>query len=179
MIGRGALVAFAAGVALAVGAWMAHQHAVGVAVGQAVAAERQAQRDAASRALAASNARALAAETRAVMADLENRLAEQDLTRRTAGAVAGARAESDSLRRVIAAMLSGGGASAQGSGAVSLIDGAPAAARALSECVGEYQGVAEVADRAINQVIALQGYIKRVLPAVCPIDWHDGVLSTQ
>lgn len=172
MIGRGALVAFAAGVALAVGAWMAHQHAVGVAVGQAVAAERQAQRDAASRALAASNARALAAETRAVMADLENRLAEQDLTRRTAGAVAGARAESDSLRRVIAAMLSGGGSAAEAAAPVGLVDAGPALARALGECVGEYQAVAEVADRAIVQVIALQAYIRGPVREVCGATGH-------
>lgn len=172
MIGRGALVSFAAGAALVVGAWIAHQHVVTAAVGEAVAAERQAQREAAARTLAEANARALAAETRAVMADLENRLAEQDLTRRTAGAVAGARAESDSLRRVIAAMLSGGGSAAEVAAPIGLIDAGPALARALGECVGQYQEVAGVADRAIVQVIALQAYIRGPVREVCGATGH-------
>ncbi len=70
-------------------------------------------------------------------------------------AAALARADADSVRSELAARAADPGA---GFGP----DESAATARALVECIGEYQAVAESADRLSVQVAGLQGYVRGV-----------------
>ena len=153
--------------AATLGAVVWHASVASAAVARAVEAERQALRDAAGRALASANERAIRAETRATITamemqiDQDNRNRQADADRQRAGA------ERGRLLDTIAALRGGGSAPGQTAGAGSLADAAPALATALGECSQRYEQVAGIADRAIIQVTGLQGYIERIVMPVC------------
>lgn len=137
------------------------------AIEAAVLADRATWQGKAKAELEAANKRAHDLETAAAVAALENQIAEAERARVAQADAGRARAEHNGLRNIIAAMLSGGGPSAEGAQPLSLADAGPALARSLSECSGRYTEVAAIADQAINQVTDLQAYITRVVAPVC------------
>lgn len=146
--------------------WLHERHAARV-VDQAVQADRRVWQAEAERFRREADQRTLDAETRAGLALLENTHAQELARQRLAADVARLRADGDSLRDTIAALLGGGGFSAEGAPSLSLVDAARPLAVALSECSREYEAVAETADRLALQVTGLQGYVRDVVGPVC------------
>jgi len=165
----GALALAAAAAALV--AWHAHQ--VDDLVRQRLEEQAQLQQAASSRLLAEAERRALAAETKAAIAALEDQIEQKRLSDLVDGAVARARSADDRLQHAVADIRRRAAAAGQDAGAAVLADGAAAAAGALGECSSRYRQVGEVADRLSVQVTGLQRYVVTALETCSPPDASD------
>lgn len=164
------LVGALLGAAMVLAGWYWHQGKVAAAVQAGIAADRAVWQEQARVELAAANERALRAETAAAMAALENQIAEQERDRKAAADRQRSADELDRMRHLLAAMLSGASTDSDGARPISLVDAAPALARALGECSSRYQEVAAAADAAVNQVLGLQAYVMGVVAKACTLD---------
>ncbi len=157
----GALALVAAAAALV--AWHAGQ--VDDLVRQRLEEQVQHQQEAANRLLADAERRALAAETKAAIAAMENDFEQKRLSDLVDGAVDRARAADDRLQHAVADFRRRAAEAGQGAAAATFADDAAATAGALGECSSRYRQVGEVADRLSVQVTGLQRYVLTALEA--------------
>lgn len=150
-----------AGVAFGLFGW--HQHAAQAVIERAVLDRDQELHLEVVKTQAASDEKVRQAETAAVFANWENRIAEDQRNKVAERDRVAARSELERLRQQIAANRDRGDEDGQGAQSGSGSDVYAATSRALSECGGRYEEVAGLADTLTNQVIGLQAYITRVV----------------